>query len=719
MAVTFLNNIDLSNNQALNMRLQNLSTASDATAVAAGAGGIIFYSSGSVNRPQWSDGTKWNPIFPASAAATETTVALRNGQGSLVATAFIGALTGNADSATKLFASKTIGISGKATATAASFDGTANVNIDITALSVATADISLTSGSFIVGDGSGKGAATAKASILLSGFGAPTEAVSMGGQRITNLKEPEAASDAATRAYVDAAAVGLKVKEAAKYATTAALPAYSYNSAAIQATSNGALTIDNLTPAVNDRILVKNEPVGAADPRNAKRNGIYTVTQVGSASTPFILTRATDFDQSAETVPGSFVFVTNGDTLNNTGWVMSAAGPITLDTSDIIWSQFSGTGQIDAGAGLTKTGNQINVVGTANRIVANADSIDIASTYAGQDTITTLGTVATGTWSATAIAADKGGTGLTSYAIGDLIYASASTTLAKLAASQTGNVLVSKGVNTAPQWDKVELDSMVSKTLPVINGGTGVNTLTAKGVLIGAGTDAVISRTTNTAGQILISAATTFDPTWTSITGDATLGSDGNLTIVNKKITYAKIQDVGARSVLGNSTASSGVPAEIAAGTDHTVLRRSGTTIGFGAIALNQTNAVSGILPSANGGTGSNFFEVTGLSEKRTFTFPDANGFIPSLFAGTITGTGNTATFTIQHNLNTKDVIVQVYATTAALSNIPSGQVFTDVVIPSGEAGRNAVTIVFASNVPNQTTYRIVVMGCSANQNQT
>lgn len=715
MAVTFLNNIDLSNNQALNMRLQNLTTANSESAAAAGAGGIIFYSSGTVKRPQWSDGANWNPIYPASAAADATTVALRNGDKNLVANAFIGALTGNADSATKLSASKTIGITGKATATAASFDGTANVNIDITALSVATADIALTSGSFIVGDGSGKGVATEKSTIPLSGFKAAEADVALGTAntkyKITNLAEPTNASDAATKGYVDAAAVGLKVKDSAKYATVAALSAYTYNALTITANANGALTVDGQTPAVNDRILVKNE-TGT----NAKRNGIYTVNTVGSASTAFILVRATDFDTSAEASPGSFVFVTNGDTLANTGWTMSAAGPITLDTSDIVWSQFSGTGQIDAGSGLTKTGNTLNVGGTTDRITVGADAIDIASTYAGQATITTLGTVATGTWSATAIAADKGGTGLTSYAIGDIIYASASTTLAKLAASQTGNVLVSKGVNTAPQWDKVELDSMVSKTLAVGNGGTGATTLTAKGVLIGAGTEAVISRTTAIAGQILVSAATTFDPTWTSISGDATLAADGALTIGNKKVTYAKIQDVGARSILGNSTATAGVTAEITAGTDHTVLRRSGTTIGFGAIALNQTNAVTGVLPAANGGTGSARFAVTGPTAARTYTFSDVDCTIPAIFSGTITGTGNLSSFTVQHNLNTKDVVVQVYATTGNLSDVPSGQVFTDVAIPSGETGKNAVTIVFASNVPTDKTYRVVVVGYGSPQ---
>jgi hypothetical protein len=75
--------------------------------------------------------------------------------------------------------------------------------------------------------------------------------------------------------------------------------------------------------------------------------------------------------------------------------------------------QFSGAGQITAGAGLTKTGNQIDVVGTANRITVAADAIDIASTYVGQNTITILGTIATGAWNGTTIAVAYGGTGAT------------------------------------------------------------------------------------------------------------------------------------------------------------------------------------------------------------------------------------------------------------------------------------------------------------------
>jgi len=83
-----------------------------------------------------------------------------------------------------------------------------------------------------------------------------------------------------------------------------------------------------------------------------------------------------------------------------------------MGTTALPFTQFSGAGQVIAGTGMTKTGNTLNVNGTANRITANADDIDIASTYVGQTSITTLGTVATGTWNATIIGKAYGGTGV-------------------------------------------------------------------------------------------------------------------------------------------------------------------------------------------------------------------------------------------------------------------------------------------------------------------
>jgi hypothetical protein len=124
------------------------------------------------------------------------------------------------------------------------------------------------------------------------------------------------------------------------------------------------------------------------------------------------LTRTVDADQDSEITPGAFTFVEEGTVGNDNGYVCTNVGAITVGTTPITFVQFSGAGQVIAGDGLTKTGNTLNAVGTANRISISADAIDISSSYVGQATITTLGTIATGTWQGTVVAGQYGGTGV-------------------------------------------------------------------------------------------------------------------------------------------------------------------------------------------------------------------------------------------------------------------------------------------------------------------
>lgn len=220
---------------------------------------------------------------------------------------------------------------------------------------------------------------------------------------------PSADLDAANKAYVDSARSGLDVKQSVVLATNATLPAYGHVGGVLTATGNGALSLDGTILSASDvgiRVLVKNE-AGA----NAPYNGIYTVTHEGDGSNPWVLTRAIDADSSAEINPGMFVFVEQGTAWADSGWVLTTDGAITLGTTNLTFVQFSAAGQSIAGNGLTKTGNTIDVVGTADRITANVDSIDIASTYAGQSSITTLGTITTGVWNGTDVAVADGGTG--------------------------------------------------------------------------------------------------------------------------------------------------------------------------------------------------------------------------------------------------------------------------------------------------------------------
>jgi hypothetical protein len=195
--------------------------------------------------------------------------------------------------------------------------------------------------------------------------------------------------DAANKAYVDATRSGLDVKESVRVATTASVLLAS-------ALENGDV-IDGVTLATGNRVLVKNQGT-------ASENGIYVVQATGAA------VRATDADTSAEVTSGMFTFVSEGTINADSGWVLSTNDTITLGTTGLTFVQFSGAGQITAGAGLTKSGNTLDVGGTTDRITVNADSVDIASTYAGQSTITTLGTITTGTWNATDISVAAGGT---------------------------------------------------------------------------------------------------------------------------------------------------------------------------------------------------------------------------------------------------------------------------------------------------------------------
>ena len=195
---------------------------------------------------------------------------------------------------------------------------------------------------------------TADALKLALAGGTMSGAIAMGTSKITGLGEPSSAQDAATKNYVDSVAQGLDVKGSVRVATTANI------------TLSGTQTIDGVALSVADRVLVKDQSAPAD-------NGIYVV----AAST---WSRTTDADTWVE-LTGAFTFVESGTVYDNTGWVCTIAPGGTLGTTAVTWEQFSGAGQITAGAGLTKTGNTLNV-GTASssRIVVNSDDIDLATT---------------------------------------------------------------------------------------------------------------------------------------------------------------------------------------------------------------------------------------------------------------------------------------------------------------------------------------------------
>ena len=180
----------------------------------------------------------------------------------------------------------------------------------------------------------------------------------------------------ANKAYVDQVAQGLDTKPSCKLATTGNLTAtYSNGTAGVGATltnsgSQAALVIDSTAANLNDRILVKDQTAPA-------QNGIYVVTNIGSNSTNWVLTRATPEDQPSELTGGSFVFVEEGTLNQNNGYTFTHTGAPTFGTTDLDVAQFSGAGQITAGAALTKDGNQLDVAVDDSSVEVNADALRV------------------------------------------------------------------------------------------------------------------------------------------------------------------------------------------------------------------------------------------------------------------------------------------------------------------------------------------------------
>ena len=334
---------------------------------------------------------------------------------------------------------------------------------------------------------------------------------------------PSSGNDIVNKTYADSIASGINFHDACNYATTAALGTYTYNngSSGVGATITknapfSTLVIDGHTfvspTDIGKRILVKNEPsVGGLD----AYNGVYTVTAVGSALTAWQLTRATDYDSSGtglnEVDAGDLLLVLSGTANANTSWVQQTPLPITIGTTPILFSQFAAPIIYSAGTGLSESPSytfniantgvssgsygsgssvatfSVNAQGQLTSAANTAISINgnqitsgtIGSSYlSGSYTgITGVGTLTAGTWNATTVGVGYGGTGLTSYSTGDIVYASGASTLAKLPIGTTNYVLTAGA--SAPQY-------VAQSTLSVGSATTATTATTATNVAGGA-----------------------------------------------------------------------------------------------------------------------------------------------------------------------------------------------------------------------------------------
>ena len=411
---------------------------------------------------------------------------------------------------------------------------------------------------------------------------------------------------AATKGYVDAARSGLDVKQSVRAATTATVN--------LSTDVDAGSIIDGVTLAEGNRILIKDQGVGGVAHAD---NGIYIVAASGAP------TRATDFDSSAEVTPGAFTFVEEGTANGDSGFVVATNGSITVGSTAILFTQFSGTGQITAGAGLTKDGSTLDV---------NDDDVTI--------------------------------------------YVDGNDDLAVKSSSTAGQVLRSMGSGTA-EWGALDLSDAdaVTGTLPIGNGGTGATTASAARIAldleIGVDVQAYDAELAALAG--LTSAADKlpyFTGSGTAALTDITSDARGLL----DDASYADMRTTLGLVIGTNVQAYNATLAAVSASTylgDDSI-----TTLGT--ITTGTWNGTD--IAVADGGTG-----ASTASDARTNLAATTSGTTSTPVLARIAKQGCAAsiagvsTTTVTHNFGTTDVIVQVYEVGAT-----GATVIADVTRPNG-----------------------------------
>ena len=182
--------------------------------------------------------------------------------------------------------------------------------------------------------------------------------LSANSQRITSVATPTADSDAATKGYVDGLSTGLDFKPSVRFATTGNIAPTSVTQTGLIGTAGASLPFfDGVAVPSGSRVLLKNQTL-------TRQNGIYIVANTGGPGQTWTLNRAPDADTNTEVTAGMFVFVEEGNTNSDTGWVLSTNNPIAIDNingSGLDFVQFSAAGQIVAVSGLARVGNNIGL----------------------------------------------------------------------------------------------------------------------------------------------------------------------------------------------------------------------------------------------------------------------------------------------------------------------------------------------------------------------
>ena len=405
----------------------------------------------------------------------------------------------------------------------------ANNTITIRAASDITGQLPVANG----GTGTSSGSITGTGALTFTAGGTNTNinlvpngtgTVDVGSTRITNLATPTQTSDAATKGYVDAVKQALDIKDSVRVATTANLAVTASGTGAGKTLTNSgtqaALTIDSIVLVVGNRVLVKDQTTQAD-------NGIYTVTTVGSASVNWVLTRAVDADNSptGEVTPGMFTFVEEGTVNQDSGWVLTTDGSVTIDTTALTFVQFSGAGQIIAGTGITKTGNTLSI----------DTSVVVDKTTAQTLTNKTLGT--SSVWNGSLIGATYGGTGVNNGSNtitlgGNISTAGAFTTSGAFGLTLTTTALTNVTLPTSGTLVNTSVTTLSSLTsigtiatgvwnataVGPVYGGTGISAYSTGDTVYASATNTLSKLAIGSTGQLLQVSASGI-PTWADLDG--------------------------------------------------------------------------------------------------------------------------------------------------------------------------------------------------------
>lgn len=193
---------------------------------------------------------------------------------------------------------------------------------------------------------------------------------------------------------------------------------------------------------------------------------------------------------------------------------------------------------------------------------------------------------------------DHGGTGIASYAVGDLLYASAATTLSKLADVATGNALISGGVTTAPSWGKIGLTTHVSGVLPEANGGTNQSTYTTGDLLYASASNTLAKLADVATGNALISGGVATAPSWGKV--GLTTHVSGVLPVANGGTNISSYTQGDVIYASGSTTLVT-----LAKDTNATrYLSNTGSSNNPAWAQVSLTTGVTSTLPVTSGGTG-------------------------------------------------------------------------------------------------------------------